>query len=208
MFGHSLLAAALAAAAVCFRAGPFELSFPVRGLGPAQLPAAARALKKALPGNVHGLRLAPGGKLVLTAGGKSPTALVRLSAIRAALGAEHVAPERWLLEPSVVGLEVAVRAPATAAALAKKLAAADLELAGTILTPAGAILVVSITKPTPYLRLAELLRPQARLRDLVWGHWAYGFGIEAGRDLHAHFFSAGELPARGDRTPRPVRRRG
>jgi len=72
-----------------------------------------------------------------------------------------LAPDRWILEPSTVGLEVRVRTPIGLDAIMKGLSAHGLERRGAVLTPKGAILVVSIEKPMPYRKLSEILKPHA-----------------------------------------------
>ncbi len=184
-----LLAFGLSAAPAS--AGPFHVTLPVVDLEEGHLPAVQRAFEQRFARNVLQLKIVDG-SLEFWAGGTGPKALLRLSEVVEALDEVglRVDTGTWLLKEQEVGVHVSAKDGISEKDLRRAIESfegAEVEVLSTFLDGSRMCVVLHLHEEVDHAAFRRHLKESGvAIDDLVWGHWKYGWGIEAKDDRHRH----------------------
>ncbi len=166
------------------RRGPFEVQFPVEGLKSEDSAKVERALRKALGArNIERFKCEEG-RLSFDFGGEGPKSMLTMSGLRSALESVEwkLAPRSWVLSEQVLGISFSAEPGMNVADLRKAIEGTGTAVLGMILHGEGLFFVLQLKKDVEFAALEKALG--VTIRDLAWGHWKYGWKIEA--DCHGH----------------------
>ena len=174
-------------------AGPYQFSLPVVGVTQEDLPALKKNFSPKF-GRVH----VEGGVIEFVAGGGGPASLLKLSDMRAALQAAHlqVNPALWILKEQELGIFLTAEempAPPAIKTIVESFVGGEVQVLGTVLIEGSNCQVLHLGTPIDYLAFERhVQQEELMIEDLIWGHWAAGWGIE-GAGPHSEE-GAGALP--------------
>ena len=170
--------------------GPFLFSIPVVGISEDSLPALEDAFHEALGDRNFLHPEVKAGELHFYGGGGGFKALLSLAKMTEAVtqAGLTIDRDRWMLKEQIVGVYVAAKEPMATPDVIAALENIDgVSVEGSLLVGDQTYQVLHLERPIRHADfVANLSNAQLTSKDLLWGHWKYGWKIDEGDDGHSH----------------------